>query len=201
MFTGLIASTYAPDLDLTGVAAAAPATELATLFGDDINSSGGRNLTAMTLWSWSRVFDAPIDRVVYPKALPTVDRLAGECIESIYDLILRSRTSAPLAQTFLSVSNFYTAEPWRSPMASNTSGPLPAKVPLLLAQGGADELVRPQVTQDYMKRQCQVGGKVKMLFLPNANHGVIARDAAPSVIDWITDRLAGFPPPNDCNRG
>ena len=201
LFTGLIASTYAPDLDLTGVAAAAPATELTTLLGDDINSSGGRNLTAMTLWSWSRVFDAPIDRVVYPMALATVDRLADECIESIYDLILRSRTSAPLAQTFLSMSNFYTAEPWRSLMASNTPGPLPAKVPLLLAQGGADELVRPQVTQDYMKRQCQAGGKVQMLFLPNANHGVIARDAAPSAIDWITDRLAGFAPPSDCNRG
>jgi acetyl esterase/lipase len=201
LFTGLIASTYAPDLDLTGVAAAAPATELTTLLGDDINSSGGRNLTAMTLWSWSRVFDAPIDRVVYPMALATVDRLADECTESIYDLILRSRTSAPLAQTFLSMSNFYTAEPWRSLMASNTPGPLPAKVPLLLAQGGADELVRPQVTQDYMKRQCQAGGKVQMLFLPNANHGVIARDAAPSAIDWITDRLAGFAPPSDCNRG
>jgi hypothetical protein len=42
---------------------------------------------------------------------------------------------------------------------------------------------------------------VQMLFLPNANHGVIARDAAPSAIDWITDRLAGFAPPSDCNRG
>jgi acetyl esterase/lipase len=201
LFTGLIASTYAPDLDLTGVAAAAPATELATLLGDDISSSGGRNLTAMTLWSWSRVFGAPIDRVVDPVALPTVDRLADECIESIYDLIQRSRTSAPLAQAFLSVSNFYTVEPWRSLIARNTPGPLPAKVPLLLAQGGADELVRPQVTRDYMKRQCEAGGKVQMLFLPNANHGIIARDAAPSAIDWITDRFAGFPPASDCNRG
>jgi acetyl esterase/lipase len=201
LFTGLIASSYAPELDLVGVAAAAPATELATLLGDDIDSNGGRNLTAMTLWSWSRVFGAPIDRVLDPVALPTVDRLAGECIESIYDLIQRRRTAAPLAQAFLSVANFYTAEPWRTLIADNTPGPLPAQLPLLLAQGGADELVRPQVTQDYMKRQCGVGGEVRMLFLANSNHGVIAHDAAPSAMDWITDRFAGVPAPSDCDRG
>jgi acetyl esterase/lipase len=200
LFTGLIASSYAPDLDLVGVAAAAPATELATLLGDDIDSNGGRNLTAMTLWSWSRIFGAPIDRVVEPAAMPTVDRLAGECIESIYDLILRSRTAAPLAQAFLSVSNFYAAEPWRSLIAGNTPGPLPPQIPLFLAQGGADELVRPQVTQDYMTRQCRAGGKVQMLLLPKANHGLIARDAAPAAVDWMTDRFVGFPAPSDCNR-
>jgi acetyl esterase/lipase len=201
LFTGLIAAAYAPDLDLAGVAAAAPATELTTLLGDDINTSGGRNLTSMTLWSWSRVFGAPIDRVVDPVALSTIDLLAGECIESIYDLVLRRRTAAPLEHAFLQVSNFYTAEPWRTLMASNTPGPLPRDVPLLLAQGGADELVRPQVTQDYMKRACQAGDNVQMLLLPKSNHGTIARDAAPSAVDWISDRFAGVSATSDCNRG
>ena len=81
LFTGIMAKSYAPELDLVGVAAAAPATELAALLAIDIDTNGGRNLTAMTLWSWSRVFNAPIDRVVDPDAIPVVDRLAGECIE------------------------------------------------------------------------------------------------------------------------
>src|SRR6202453_108415 len=38
LFTGLIAKTYAPELDLLGVAAAAPATDLVTLVNDDIDS-------------------------------------------------------------------------------------------------------------------------------------------------------------------
>jgi hypothetical protein len=201
LFTGLIAASYAPDLDLVGVAAAAPATDLGTLLGDDINSAGGRNLTAMTLWSWSRVFSAPIDRVVDPSALPVMDRLAGECIESIYDLMLRQRTARPLEQKFLSISNFYAAEPWRSLMAQNSSGTLPPRIPLFLAQGGADGLVRPQVTRDYMKRQCAAGGKVRMLFLPGDNHGFIARDAAASAVDWMADRFAGAPAPSDCDHG
>lgn len=52
------------------MAAAAPATDLVTLLGDDIGTSGGRSLTAMTVWSWSRIFGAPIDRGVDPAVLP-----------------------------------------------------------------------------------------------------------------------------------
>ena len=43
---------------------------LAALLVADIDTTGGRNLTAMTVWSWSRVFGAPMDRVVDPSALP-----------------------------------------------------------------------------------------------------------------------------------
>src|ERR1700722_20347285 len=106
LFTGLLAQSYAPELRLVGVAAAAPATELATLMKADLNSSGGRNLTAMTLWSWKRVFGAPSNSVLDPSAIPVVDRLAGECIESIFDIWERRLTAKPLALTFLSNDKF-----------------------------------------------------------------------------------------------
>jgi len=69
-FTGMIARTYAPELALLGVAAAAPATDLATLMNDDIDSVGGRNITAMTLWSWQRIYGAPMDKIVDIRACP-----------------------------------------------------------------------------------------------------------------------------------
>ncbi len=81
LYVGLIAKRYAPELHLVGVAAAAPATELARLMGDDLGSPGGDNLTSMTLWSWQRVFGAPMSRVVESRAVPVVDRLALACIE------------------------------------------------------------------------------------------------------------------------
>ena len=95
LYAGALAKSYAPELDLAGVGAAAPATDLVTLMGDDFATTGGKNLTAMTLWSWSRVFGAPIDRVVVPEAIPTIDRLAEECIESIFDIAARRRTERP----------------------------------------------------------------------------------------------------------
>ena len=147
LFTGLITKSYAPELHLVGVAAAAPATDLATLMTDDLNTSGGRNLTAMTVWSWSRVFGAPAESVIAPAAMPTVDRLATECIKFIFDIMMRDRTSKPLAEAFLTVANPAVVEPWRALLDRNTPGPLSSIIPVFLAQGSTDALVKPAVTQ------------------------------------------------------
>ncbi len=198
LYTGILAKTYAPELDLVGVAAAAPATELAKLMTEDLNSNGGRNLTAMTLWSWARVFGAPIERAVEPAAIPVVNRLAGECIESIYDMIVRQRTARPLAETFLSIANPADVEPWRSLAANNTPGPLPAGVPIFLSQGTDDNLVRPAVTRDYVSTLCKAGSRVRTLWMPGVNHGFIARDSAGAAVEWMSSRFAGQKAPNDC---
>lgn len=198
LFTGLLAARYAPELQLVGVAAAAPATELATLMKADMDTSGGKNLTAMTLWSWARVYNAPIDRVLDPAALPVVDALAGECLELIYDFVIRARTSKGLDAGFLRVENFAQAQPWASLLAQNTPGTLPPHIPVFLAQGSADKLVLPRVTHDYMRRLCANGSDVAMLTVPNAGHGFVAFKAAKAAVSWIDDRFTGKPAPSSC---
>jgi acetyl esterase/lipase len=200
LYAGALAKSYAPELDLVGVAAAAPATDLVALMGDDFNTTGGKNLTAMTLWSWSRVFGAPIDRVVVPEAITTIDRLADECIESIFDIAARRRTERPLEQNFLSVQNIATVEPWRSLAQRNTPGVLPRGIPLFLAQGTTDDLVRPEVTRGYFDRSCKGGIKVRMLWMPGIGHGFAGRDSADAAVDWMMARFAGEPAPTDCGR-
>jgi pimeloyl-ACP methyl ester carboxylesterase len=199
LYTALMAARYAPELQLVGVAAAAPATDLETLMRDDFDSTGGRNLTAMTLWSWSRVFGAPIGPVVAPAAMPTVDALAGECIESVFDVLHREHTGKSLAQTFLTVPDITRVEPWRTLMRDNTPGPLPPAVPVMLVQGDADTLVRPAVTAGYMSKRCAAGSKVKMLTMPGDGHGFVARDAAPQAVHWMAERFADQPAPDDCS--
>jgi alpha-beta hydrolase superfamily lysophospholipase len=77
LFTGLEAARYAPELKLDDVAVAAPATDLAALITEDLGAGGGNNITAVTLWSWSRVYGAPLANVVTPQADPVIDRLAN----------------------------------------------------------------------------------------------------------------------------
>jgi hypothetical protein len=138
LFTGQISESYAPELKLLGVAAAAPATDLATLMTDDLNSTGGRNLTAVTVWSWSRVYGAPVDSIVASSAVPTIDRLAEECIESPFDIFRRVRTATPLAQEFLTKKNPAEVEPWHGLLVRNTPGLLPRTLPVFLSQGSSD---------------------------------------------------------------
>ena len=198
MFTGLLAHSYAPDLALVGVAAAAPATELATLMMADLDTSGGKNLTAMTLWSWSQVFGAPMTKVVVPSALPVIEELANDCIETIFDVLERRGPSKALDRGFLSVNDLADREPWRSMLARNTPGTLPPRIPVFLAQGAADTLVLPRVTQDYRARLCRAGSRVEFDLVPGVGHLSIAKDAAPAAIDWIGDRFGGEPAPSNC---
>jgi acetyl esterase/lipase len=201
LFTGILAQNYAPDLHLIGIAAAAPATDLATLLTDDIDTSGGRNLTAMTLWSWSRVYGAPMDAVVTPDAIPIINRLANLCIERFFDVLTRRGPTRALDRSFLKVNSFADKEPWRSLLAQNSPGLLPRNVPLFLAQGTADTLVRPQVTLNYAAKLCRSGNPVQVYLMPGVGHAFAARRSASVAIQWISDRFSGLPAPNNCAGG
>jgi len=83
-------------------------------------------------------------------------------------------------------------------MTKNTPDTLPPHIPVFLAQGGADQLVRPQVTRDYMKRLCAAGSKVQWVFMPNVNHGFAARNCASAAVQWMADRFVGTSLPSDC---
>jgi acetyl esterase/lipase len=200
LFTGLIARSYAPELTLLGVAAAAPATDLVTLMDDDINSAGGKNITAMTLWSWHRVYGAPIDNIVDPRAIPVMDHLAHECIEGPFDLVIRQRTEKPLEKYFLTVEGPANVEPWHSLLEKNTPGALPPEIPVFLAQGTTDQIIRPEVTRDYMGKLCKAGSEVRMLIMPNIGHGRAAQASTMQAVNWMTDRFADEAPPNDCTN-
>ncbi len=198
LFAGILAKSYAPELRLVGVAAAAPAPELATLLSEDIDTSGGKNLTAMTLWSWSRVYGAPMTRVVTPEALPVIEHLANLCIERFFDIFTRRGPSRALDRSFLRVNNFSDKEPWRSLLARNTPGTLPPDIPIFLAQGMKDNLVRPQVTLDYRAKLCRAGSAVQLHLMPGEGHAFIARRSAGVAVSWMADRFAMKPAPNDC---
>ncbi len=198
LFTGMIAAQYAPELRLVAVAAAAPATDLAALMRADLATPGGKNLTAMTLWSWSRIYDAPLANVVAPDAVPVIDRLAGECIESAYDLYVRGRTGRLLRNDFLTVSDLAATEPWSRLAALNTPGTLPPSIPVFIAQGTSDPIVPPRITRDYVRRLCAAGSSVTLDEMLGVGHGFAAMHSARTAVDWIADRFASRPMANDC---
>ncbi len=199
LFTGIIAAQYAPELRLTGVAVAAPATELASLLRMDLGTPAGKNLTAMTLWSWNKVYAAPLEPVVAPDALPVINRLAGECIELIQDLYIRGRTERPLETSFLTVRDLVATQPWAGLAARNTPGTLPPDIPVFIAQGTGDEIVPAGITRNYARQLCAAGSRVTMLEMPGVGHGFAAMRSARDAVAWMADRFDGRQPRNDCS--
>jgi acetyl esterase/lipase len=112
--------------------------------------------------------------------------------------LTRRGPTRALDRSFLKVNSFADTEPWRSLLAQNTPGLLPRNVPVFLAQGTADKLVRPQVTLNYAAKLCRSGNSVQLYLMPGEGHAFAARRSASVAVKWISDRFAARPAPSNC---
>jgi acetyl esterase/lipase len=198
LYTGEIAARYAPDLKLVGVAAAAPATNLIELFDADKSSPTGKELTAMTVWSWSKLFNIPVTSVVEPDAMNVYQTMARDCIESVAEFVALDKAERPLQRERYLKVDPTEVEPWKGIMIHNTPGQAPAGAPVFIAQGTADTTVRPEITKQFGEALCKQGTPVTFVELPGVTHTFAARDGATAALRWMTDRFRGVPAHSDC---
>ena len=199
LFTGELAAEYAPELELVGIAAAAPATYLAQLFDADHTTIAGKTLTAMALLSWSKVFDLRLDSILKPNAHGAFERVARNCIQTIKDLLKLEQDTGQLETNFLS-ANPTKVEPWASIMARNSPGKTPAGAPVFIAQGTADMIVRPAITRRFANHLCLQGTRVHMIALEGVSHSYAGDDSALAAVRWMSNRFAGRPAPSNCGQ-
>ena len=115
-------------------------------------------------------------------------------------LVGKSEATMALKRSFLRVDNLAERKPWRRLLEENSPGPLPPEIPVFLAQGSADGLVRPAVTETYRARLCQNGSNVEFVLLPGVGHAFVARDVANGAVAWIASRFADQPAPTNCGQ-
>ena len=198
LFTGQIARRYAPELRLAGIAAAAPATELGELFRADIRSIIGKVLGAFALWSWSNLYNIPLDGVVLERSMLVFERVASFCNDTPQQAFNLVMAEQPFEREGFLAVDVTKTEPWRKIMLDNTPGEAPAGAPVFLAQGTLDPVVRPDVTAEFMRMLCGKGTPVRFVPVPGGDHDASAEFGAAPAVAWIADRFAGAPVPDDC---
>jgi acetyl esterase/lipase len=200
LYTGELAASYAPELRLVGVAAAAPATYLADLFDADKGTATGKELTAMTIYSWSKLYNTPASSLVEPGAMGAFEAMAHDCIESLPEFQAITDAEKPLeGRKFLKADPTKT-EPWRGIMQRNTPGQAPAGAPVFIAQGTADTTVRPQITRRFGAALCKQGTRAMFVELPGVSHTFAAKKSVNTALKWMDDRFRGVPAPSVCGR-
>jgi pimeloyl-ACP methyl ester carboxylesterase len=89
-----------------------------------------------------------------------------------------------------------TRQPWQGILASNTPSGASIGVPILIAQGEEDSLVRPNVTTDFVRALCREGKSVSYITLPQVDHGM----SAAAAVSWMDSRFKGAHPASNCGK-
>ena len=200
LWTGGLASTYAPDVGVIGVAALAPASDLIGL-ADNLNVvTAGSIFASYLLHGYANAYhDVDIDDYVRSTARPSFDAMVGRCLAE----------PAALLSVIGSIGlgeQMFSAELATGPLLDRLAENVPTRpidAPLLIAQGEADQLVLAEVQAAFVDARCADGQPIDVRTYPGLDHvPLVEADSPliPELFDWTRDRLAGEEPTPTCPR-
>ena len=203
LWSGALAAQYAPDVPLSGVAALAPASNPTALVENLATVRGGSVFAAYALAGYTGWYpDVRWSDYVRPGAEAITRQLAGRCL------------SEPAMAASVLVVLGLSQDPEifsRSPLEgafgvrlqANTP-PATMTAPLLIAQGGADDVV-PQPGQDaFVAGLCAAGQQVDYRVYTGSGHlSLVQPESAliPELFAWTAARFGGEAVPKGCTRG
>jgi pimeloyl-ACP methyl ester carboxylesterase len=197
LWAGQLHAQYAPELRLSGIAAAAPATNLGELLDDDASTAAGKILVAMAVHSWSNVFGYPVGSIIAAQDIPAIEQAGRDCIDITSSALDALQSVSAISGQYLK-TNPATTPPWAATMAKNSPGAMAIKVPVLIVQGESDEIIEPAITKAYARSLCDRGEQATLVMMQGVDHGKAAWQAASRVNSWIMARFEGRPNAGVC---
>lgn len=179
-----IQESYAPELDLIGIAAIAPASRHWDLTQYDLTTTttGGYYIMRMAGL-----------RVGHPK-LKLRDVLSTDGLEMLTQLsagcwAVAEATNGTPTTLYANQEGLKKGTPWRKRLEENDAF-LPAKnVPFVFFQGDKDTAVPAQLTLDVSKDLCGQGVPVEYRRSPDLDHETIVPIAEKGIPDWFDARF------------
>jgi pimeloyl-ACP methyl ester carboxylesterase len=192
LFAGEIAPEYAPDLDLVGVVAGAPAAEIEAMLPAAASLPDTLGFVVMGLAGAEAVYpDADRAQVLTPAGLEESDIVGTEC----YGDVLKAFRQ-PVDQVI--AHNPSDVAPWPDIMARSTAGQRPTQAPLFVFQGMGDDIVYKVFTDMYVARSCTTGNTLLYRTYDGIDHYGEVEASESDIVDWIDARVAGEPAPTSC---
>lgn len=198
LWTGVLAPSYAPETNVIGVAALAPASDLVGLVDNLGDVPGGSIFAAYVLEGYASAYDdVSVDDYVRPSARSSFDATVDRCLAEP-SALLSVIGSVALGDEIFSTD--LASGPLLSRFEENVPT-APIEAPLLLAQGASDQLVLPSVQADYVAARCSDGQDVDYRTYDGLDHVPLVEAESPLIpelVEWTRDRLAGAPPTPNC---
>lgn len=198
LWTGGLASSYAPELDVAGVAAMAPAANLPAMIGRLADGKAGTVVGPLVLAGYSAHYDdVRVEEYLRPEATLLYEETAARCWADrsfIVSVLEAGVIDRPI----------WAKSPSEGPLAARLEANVPRKpiqAPLLIAQGLADTLVLPEAQQEYVDSLCRAGQPLDYRTYEGKDHMGVVSAGSPlldQLMRWTEDRLRGAPAENSC---
>lgn len=201
LWTGILAPSYAPELNIVGVAAVAPASDLPALVDTVQHSPVGRILSSFILLAYSDTYpDVKFAAYTSPLAFPIARDMAGRCLAGPPAFLSVVEALALGGSIFGDHSP--TSGALGERLAQNTPD-RPIATPLLIAQGLADDLVMSDIQSRFVAQRCKAGQALEYWRYAGRDHvSVLASDSplTEDLMRWTKDRFAGLPTDQGCRE-
>ena len=197
LFTAALAPSWAPELHLIGAVAYAPAGDITDLLGQIMTSRQPTPALVLGMMMVEGIASADpavdLKRILSPRGLAMLPQLQTECAGELMNA--PAWNAVPPASLFQPNA---PADRLAHDFSQNEPLNLPIRVPLLLEQGTADQMVSPVVADTLNSNYCGNGVPVKLDSVAGADHDSIMSRSSGNVKAWIAQRFAGSPPPRGC---
>lgn len=200
LFAAQRAASYAPELEVQGVAVAAPAADLNALMTDDIVNLSGVTIASLAIPAYAAAY---ADRFTSDEITAILTPAGEKATPEMAELCLLTQTKElhaiadPLVGGYVT-SDPATTEPWKTLLQENSAGGQPLAVPVFVGQGEADELVLPSATEKYVTLLCSQQADVTFHRYPDVTHGLAAYAALPDLLLWLPTLGGAREPSKDC---
>ena len=199
LWTGIIGPRYAPDLEIRGVAAIAPAANIKNILA--MNVEMDKLFGPYLARSYSRFYpDITFEQAVRPEALDAARQIVNLC-----DFLPREDQEriAALAKTFEGPALAMSSNKALQARLEQNAADRPIQAPVVIAQGLSDMVVPPSATEAYVEERCAAGQRLEYWTFVGRDHLTIIQPGTPledALIKWTTAHFASEPQATGCVR-
>ena len=193
LFAGELAPSYAPELNVLGVAAAAPAADVEHILPLAGSVRGSAGYVALATLGFDAAYPAAnVQQILTPEARQQAQIGFTECSSAVLQAFSGDHAglfaSDPLADPELAAI-----------LHENSAGNQRTTAPILVVQGTADVTILKPLTDGFVTKACAAGDQIDYRTYDGADHGTVIVAAKSDVLAWLAARVAGTAAPDTCS--
>jgi hypothetical protein len=183
LWANQVASEWAPDLEVVGTFAGAPASEIGVIVSAASRVKGFALMVFAGIHASYPVTD--LSEVLTPAGIEALDAVDKGCVRDTF-------AAAAAAKEDLFVADGGQSPEWAKLGAAQDAGTAKTNdAPILLIHSNTDQTVPTFFIDQVEKRMCANGQVVQRVDLESGNHTQAAVPAYAQAMDWMQARFAG----------